>query len=68
VNSSSYTSVCSFLLFVYGEISKCRERVFCVGEMEKFLFVSFAWSLVVAARDFVRFVFGLVSELCGCRY
>jgi hypothetical protein len=53
---------------VYGEISKCRERVFCVGEMEKFLFVSFAWSLVVAARDFVRFVFGLVSELCGCRY
>jgi hypothetical protein len=32
MNSSSYTSVCSFLLFVDGEISKCRERVLCVRD------------------------------------
>ncbi len=51
MNSSSYTSVWSFLLFVDGEISKCRERVLC-GRDGK---VSFCQFCVISCFSSARF-------------
>jgi hypothetical protein len=51
MNSSSYTSVCSFLLFVDGEISKFRERVLCVRDGK----VSFCQFCVISCCSSARF-------------
>lgn len=51
MNFSSCTSVCSFLLFVDGEISKCRERVLCWRDGK----VSFCLFCVISCCSSARF-------------